>query len=284
MSPAQGRFDPAADPDCEPRAAPYKRAGSVVILMYHALWRDTRELEAIDPDDRPYALQVPEFERQLDGLLDRGIEVLDPAALHAGARVRPGVVLSFDDGHASNALYALALLRERGMRAAFFITSGFVDARAGYCSAEQVRELDAAGMTVGGHGHTHRFLSELPDAELNDELGRSRDSLQVWLGRAPTQMSFPGGRFDARVLRVAARQGFEVLHGSRPGCLRGSVPAGVLPRIAIRPGMDPQAFADVARGAAWPMLRARGVHAAKAAVRGVLGNDGYHRLYHRIKG
>lgn len=257
---------------------------ATVILMYHGLWRDAREREAIDAADRPYALEVSQFASQLDALIEHGIEVLDPAVLHAGARTRGGVVLTFDDGHASNAIYALPLLRERSMKAAFFVTSGFVGSRAGYCDGEQLRELDAAGMTVGGHGHTHRFLSELDDAGLEHELLRSRELLQRWLGRAPTQMSFPGGRFDNRVLHMAARHSFEVLHGSRAGCVHGAVPHGVLPRIAMRPDLAPRAFVDVARGAAWTMLRARGVHGAKALVRGVLGNDGYHRLYRRIKG
>lgn len=256
-----------------------------VVLMYHALWRSARERDAIDPADRPYALQLSEFARQIDMLRERGIELLDPAALRGDTAVRSGVVITFDDGHASNAQLALPLLRERGLRAAFFITTGFVGMRSGYCSVEQLRELDAAGMEVGGHGHSHRFLSDLADAELESELDASRRALREWLGKAPSQMSFPGGRFDPRVLRAAARNGFELLYGSMPGRIALPLDASrVLPRIAVRPGQAAAGFLADARGDAWPLLRARGVYAAKAALRRVLGNSGYHRLYQRIKG
>lgn len=256
----------------------------LVVLMYHALWREAGEREAIDAPDRPYALDEASFARQLDALLEHRITVADPAGIARPERPADGVLLSFDDGHASNALLALPLLRERGMRAVFFVTTGFVGTRPGYCSVAQLRELASQGMEVGGHGHTHRFLSDLPDQEMDEEMQRSQALLGDWLGAAATQMSFPGGRYDGRVLRAAGRHGFRVLHGSAPGKLHPGPLPQVLPRVAVRASMPEADWLAHARGQPAAMLRTQASHAAKSLARRVLGNAGYHRLYQRIKG
>lgn len=253
----------------------------VAVLMYHALWSDADDLRRIDPVDRPYALPLVEFTAQLDALREHGIDVLDPALLKDGAPSGGGVVLTFDDGHVSNARLALPELRRRGMRATFFITTQHVGRRAEYCSAEQLRELAAAGMSVGAHGHTHRFLNDLGDAELAGEVRASQEILRDSLGAAAREMSFPGGRFDRRCVDAAGDAGFEVLFGSAVGTLHAgaALPSGVLPRIAIRPGLATPVFVDFASGAALRIARSRAADAAKAVARTVLGNERYHRLY-----
>ncbi len=256
----------------------------VVVLMYHALWSNAAELSRIDPTDRSYALPLTEFVAQLDALRERGIGVLDPASLQHGVPEQGGVVLSFDDGHASNAELALPELRRRGMQAVFFVSTAHVD-RPGFCSAGQLRELAAANMLVGAHGHTHRFLSELGDADLADELRASQAVLGAALGASARHMSFPGGRLDARSMAAARRAGFEVLYGSAVGSLRpgARLPAGALPRIAVRPGLSIAKFVDFARAAPARMARSRATAAAKNAARTLLGNERYHRLYARLR-
>lgn len=257
----------------------------VAILMYHGLVRDPAALRDIDPAERPYTLLLDEFEGQLDALVRAGVPVLDPEVLHGCLPAGGGVVLTFDDGHASNAELALPALLARGQRACFFITTGFVGQRAGYCSWQQVRDLAAQGMRIGAHGHTHRFLAGLPAAQLREELDSSHAILAEQLGAAPRQMSFPGGRADADALVRARQAGFELLHGSRPGALRagGPTPSALLPRLAMRPGLSAGRFTALAQARSGPLLRARAVDAAKALARAVLGHERYHRLYTRLR-
>uniref|UniRef100_E6PV92 Putative Polysaccharide deacetylase n=1 Tax=mine drainage metagenome TaxID=410659 RepID=E6PV92_9ZZZZ len=258
----------------------------VSILMYHGLYSNERELESIDAEDRPYALSTREFRAQLSLLRLHGVPVLDPAALERGHLEQGGVVITFDDGHASNAELALPLLREHAMKAAFFITTGFVGQRPGYCSWEQVRELATNGMLVGGHGHTHRFLSDVSGEELRSELQTSQAQLTQALRRPAAQMSFPGGRFDAQSIAAAQAAGFAVLHGSAVGTLaaQAAAPAGPMPRIAIRPGMTHPIFMAYAQGRATRMVRAQLASQLKGMVKRLIGNERYHQLYARLKG
>ncbi len=257
----------------------------VVVLMYHALYADAQGLDAIAAEDRPYAISTRVFARQLDLLRDASIPVLDPAQLEAGQTGGSGVIITFDDGHASNAELALPLLTERGMTAAFFVTTGFIGQRPGYCSWEQVRTLARAGMLVGGHGHTHRFLSDLPAPQMHDELRQSHALLRNALHQPVMQMSFPGGRHHVAVLQAGLSCGFQVFHGSEVGMLRPHTPLSgqPLPRIAVRRGMRDAVFLDYALARPGRMLLARGLARAKALAKHIIGNERYHQLYAKIK-
>ena len=95
-------------------------------LMYHALYDCQDEWDALEYDERPYAVSVSDFNQQLDALENAGISILDPEIIlkerHFGDQ-NGGVILTFDDGHNSFYRYAYRILKNRGYRAIFFITT-----------------------------------------------------------------------------------------------------------------------------------------------------------------
>ena len=257
------------------------------ILMYHGLYATEAQRLAIDPVDRPYAISTEAFARQLDLLAQADIPVVPPRVLEQTVPTPGGVLLTFDDGHASNAELALPLLRQRGLSALFFVTTDFIGQRPGFCTWDQVRTLAREGMTIGGHGQTHRFLSDLPEAELRRELQLSHARIAQELQAPVRQMSFPGGRYDARCLQIAHEVGYSVLHGSEIGtlpALQAASPHRPLPRLAIRANTPDAVFLDFARAASARMLRAQALSQAKTWTKRLIGNQRYHRLYARLKG
>lgn len=258
------------------------------ILMYHGLYATEAQRLAIDPVDRPYALSTETFARQLDLLAQAGIAVVTPRVLEQPAAPAPaGVLLTFDDGHVSNAELVLPLLKQRGLDALFFVTTDFIGQRPGFCTWDQVRTLAHEGMTIGGHGQTHRFLSDLPEAELHRELQQSHARIAQELQAPVSQMSFPGGRYDARCLRIAHEVGYSVLHGSEIGTLPALQTAPLhrpLPRLAIRANTSDAVFLDFARAAPVRILRAQAFSQAKTWTKRLIGNQRYHRLYARLRG
>lgn len=259
----------------------------IVILMYHALYDSEASRARIEPVDRPYALSASQFERQMQLLRQHDIPVLSPRSLESETNdsASAGVVISFDDGHASNAELALPILQRSGLTAAFFLTTGFIGARPNYCSWAQADRLVQADMSIGGHGHSHRFLSDLDPAEAGLELQNSWQAIHENLGLEPTQMSFPGGRCNMQLVALGQRSGYRVFHGSGIGTLapQAASSKAILPRIAVKAAMsdaDFVAFATARRSALWP---AQAVGGIKTLARGVLGNAGYHRLYAALK-
>lgn len=258
----------------------------LVILMYHALYANERELQDITPEDRPYAVSTQRFAEQLQAMRDAGLPFVDPARLGEPQVRDGGVLLSFDDGHASNCTHALPALARHDARAVFFITSDFVERRPGFCSWTQLREMAEAGMTLGSHGRSHRFLNDLGDTEAVAELRDSRDALQDRLGQAVDQVSFPGGRYRAELLPAWRQLGYRWFHSSEIGCVPPhkllSGADGTLPRLAIRQDTPTATCLAMARADRQWLLKARGVATAKQWLRRTAGNRLYHLLYERL--
>jgi peptidoglycan/xylan/chitin deacetylase (PgdA/CDA1 family) len=160
---------------------------------------------------------------------DQLLSLLDRAAS------RDDVVLTFDDGNASDLLEGLPALRERGLTAKFFVVAGRLGAR-GYLDADGVRELAAAGMEIGCHGMHHRAWRGLRKPALQEELVDARLMLEGILGRPVTGAACPFGSYDRRVLHALRRAGYLRVYTSD----RGAAPpdAWLQPRNTVGPRDD----------------------------------------------
>lgn len=78
---------------------------------------------------------------------------------------------------------------------------------------DQLREMRAGGMEIGGHGVHHRMLAKLPDAMLRFEMSECQARLTAELGAPAIAISYPVGgpdAYDARVMDAARAQGFRI--------------------------------------------------------------------------
>ncbi len=250
----------------------------IVVLMYHALYASASELDAIDAADRPYAVSLESFRQQLDRLARAQIPVVDPTTPPTTGK---GVIFSFDDGHVSNHRLAFPSLRERNWPGLFFVTTDFVGRRPGFCSWEQLREMGKSGMHIGSHCRTHRFLDDLPDAEVKAEFQDSRRAIENGTGRPTTWVSFPGGRYRQEHLALGRAAGFELFFSSEVGLndAQAFESGAVVRRVAVRATTSLERFADIASGSRAHFFRAQAVARVKRKVRGVLGNRMYQALY-----
>ncbi|MGY1529476.1 polysaccharide deacetylase family protein [Luteimonas sp. A649] len=126
-------------------------------------------------------------------------------------------------------------------------TSGHLDCRP--MTWDQLREMQAGGMEIGGHGVHHRMLAKLPDAALRDEVAECQARLTAELGVPAIAISYPVGgpdTFDARVIDAVRAQGFRVAFSYVNGV---SVPqAGnryQLLRTAVETHIDPAWFEGI---------------------------------------
>jgi peptidoglycan/xylan/chitin deacetylase (PgdA/CDA1 family) len=74
---------------------------------------------------------------------------------------------------------------------------------------DEVRELDAAGMDVGGHTVNHAVLANLPLSLARRELIGCRDAIVEHLGHPPRHFAYPNGYHTPAVRRATAEAGFE---------------------------------------------------------------------------
>ncbi len=77
----------------------------------------------------------------------------------------------------------------------------------------QLREMQAGGMEIGGHGVHHRMLAKLPGHALRTEVAECHARLSAEMGAPPIAISYPVGgpdAYDARVMDVVREQGFRI--------------------------------------------------------------------------
>ncbi|MFI1971098.1 polysaccharide deacetylase family protein [Streptomyces cinnamoneus] len=184
--------------------------------MYHAV--------AHAPARAAYGLSVSPgaFAEQMRLLADSGHTPVTAgrlaAAWRGGGRLPPRpVLITFDDGYEGVHRYALPVLAEHGFAATLFASTGWLrgahetgGALDLMLSWDQLRELAAAGVEIGGHSHTHPQLDQLTDERLWFEVRHCRDLLTLELGHPPGSFAYPYGYSSRRVRDTVRAAGFGV--------------------------------------------------------------------------
>jgi len=82
-----------------------------------------------------------------------------------------------------------------------------------FMSWDEIRQMAAAGMSIGSHTHNHPMLSRLSEPDQWDELTRSKQLLERELGRAIATISYPffGAHvFNTTTKRLAHEAGYRL--------------------------------------------------------------------------
>ncbi|WP_295783074.1 polysaccharide deacetylase family protein [uncultured Microbacterium sp.] len=138
----------------------------------------------------------------------------------AQAATRTIVSLTFDDANADQ-LSALPALKTNGMRATFYVPSGFIDA-AGHMSRADLTTLKNAGHEIGGHTVTHPDLAAVSVDEAKRQICTDRKTLTSW-GFSLRSFAYPFASSTPDVEKAAAACGYNSARGlgdirSRFGC------------------------------------------------------------------
>jgi peptidoglycan/xylan/chitin deacetylase (PgdA/CDA1 family) len=183
----------------------------------------------------------------LVGWLTASGRLIDPstAAEYLGGRATASapVLLTFDDGFASNLAAATTVLARHHAKAVFFVCPGLVDlapdvqraaiAENIFDGQRQAADLPDAlrlmtwpeiaflhgqGHAIGNHTLSHRRLTLLSDAELEAEIAGGAEAVRRHLGIEAEWFAFPFGDIssvNARVLAAAGRRHNFVRSGIR---------------------------------------------------------------------
>jgi peptidoglycan/xylan/chitin deacetylase (PgdA/CDA1 family) len=106
------------------------------------------------------------------------------------------VIINFDDSHESDYTYAEPILDKYGFKATFFEVCDWIEA--GYhdkdisITWQQIAALQQDGMDIESHTMTHPDLNHKSQADLNYEVGQSKQCLENH-GFSPTIFAYPNG-------------------------------------------------------------------------------------------
>lgn len=215
----------------------------IPVLMYHQI------TDQLNNTSMPNLRVSPKrFARQLDYLKKNGYTTitLNQAAAGGPLPAKP-VVLTFDDAYLDFYEQAWPLLKERGMTATLFVVTSAIGGTNAWdvlkgmpeeqiITREQLRELDAGGIEIGGHSHTHMTLTELSDRHLLREITGCQKILTDITGRPARTFSYPFGLYNNKVCEAVARAGFTLACTTKPGKLSPKIAQNLMliPRIIVK--------------------------------------------------
>jgi glycosyltransferase involved in cell wall biosynthesis/peptidoglycan/xylan/chitin deacetylase (PgdA/CDA1 family) len=190
------------------------------------------------------------FERQVRWLARRGFVGIRPSDWLRWLRDGTGlpdkpILLTFDDGYADIADYALPVLRRHGFSGAVYIVTGQLGGTNAWdevqgrgthrlMTVEQIRYWAAQGIEFGAHSRTHPDLRTLSAAELAAEISGSKNDLASVLGSPVGSFAYPYGELSQAVSE-AVRGEFDLAFTAERGLNYLRTDPHLLRRVNISP-------------------------------------------------
>ena len=171
----------------------------------------------LDRDPDALFVAPADLRRQIARLRRWGYRLVsfgDLARAVAGGGGSGSAALTFDDGLVDNLETLAPLLAELGAPATVFVVSGWLGQPHPAASwtrivtAEELRELRAAGVEIGAHSVTHPDLSALTYEQAHEELANAKRQLEAVL-QAPVEVAaYPFGSATEETARACRDAGF----------------------------------------------------------------------------
>ena len=129
-----------------------------------------------------------------------------------GNKYKKKIALTFDDGPSNNTEYILKLLKEKNVKATFFILAVHVVGR-----EETLKQIYKAGHEIGSHTYNHiNFYHEKSKKQLYEnlfcEVKMAEVAIKNVLGFTPTLLRYPHGYTGQTAFRVAKENGYKVIN------------------------------------------------------------------------
>lgn len=122
------------------------------------------------------------------------------------------VALTFDDGWREHYSNAFPILKKYGVKATFFVPTGWVG-KPEIMSWDEMRQMSEAGMVFGSHSVSHPYLDKLSDENLKKEVEDSKKLLEEKLGKQVDYIAYPAGMYNDKVIEAVKAAGYQAALG-----------------------------------------------------------------------
>ncbi len=205
-------------------------ADSAVILQYHRFGEDAYPSTSVT---------IEQFEAHIEHLSTGGYTVLPVpeilAALDAGRSLPDRTIgITIDDATRSTFVEGWPRFEAAGFPFTVFVSTDPVDqGHAGIMSWDELRELVAAGVTIGNHGAGHGRMWQNDDAANREDLEKARRRIQEELGLDATLFAYPYGEWNGALRTLVAELGFTAAFGQHSGAVGAHSDTLNLSRFAL---------------------------------------------------
>lgn len=155
------------------------------------------------------------------------------------------VAITIDDAYISVYTEAWPRLRQRGWPFTVFVASDAIDkGLPAYMSWQQLRELQAQGVTIANHSHSHDYLVQRPAGETQQQwrqriirdIKTAQQRLTQELGAEPAQaprlFAYPYGEYTLALAKILHELGYTAF-GQQSGAIGAASDRQTLPRYPM---------------------------------------------------
>jgi peptidoglycan/xylan/chitin deacetylase (PgdA/CDA1 family) len=218
--------------------ADHQGTATVPILVYRVI-NSAPSGSSANPD---LYVPVDEFSSQMSALKAAGWHAVTLDQLEAywthGTSLGTGkpIVITFDDGYASQYTNALPVLKGLGWVAVANLPVNGLPVSEGGMTDAQIRGLLAAGWELGSEGISNTDLTMVGSGQLHSEVAGSRQMLSAHFGVAVNWFSYPNGQYNQTVTAAVQAAGFVGATTVISGWASPQQDRFRLPRIQVVPG------------------------------------------------
>lgn len=205
----------------------------VFILCYHS----------ISDDGWDFSVSPKEFKRQINYLKSKYqfIALSDVLDFCQGQKqiTKPSVVINFDDGY-KDIFQVRGFLKSLSIKPAVFALSAPQNANREelktdkkFLTRRDLLSLVRDGWEIGCHTATHANMDILKKDGINDEIIKSKRSLEKDLGMPIRYLAFPKGRYTKPVMAAVKKAGYRMALTMDDGFIKEGTDILNIPRIGV---------------------------------------------------
>jgi len=154
------------------------------------------------------------FKAQMKLLEDNGYNTITPDELlayldHKASLPSKPVLLTFDDGTASQSINAVPVLQQYNFKAVFFIMTVSLN-RSIYMSTQQVKQLSNEGFIIGAHTWDHHNVTGYRNADWKVQLETPKHQLEQITNKPVEYFAYPNGTWNEAAIVQLKNYGYKV--------------------------------------------------------------------------
>ncbi len=240
---------------------------SIPVLSYHRVLPDL-----IEKDEPMYSVLPEQFAEQMQYLSANGFVSLsleEYEQIVKGEKDVPecSVLITFDDGYADFYSQALPIARQYGIKLNVFVCTGLVEGNNAVIYPQipaharehqevfpelwralnwnEIRQMNAEGVGIGFHGHSHRKLAQMTIEEITLEFEQGLNLYTRETNHQMKHFAFPHGSFDSyndERVRFVSSLGMKLQFSTRLSRTPVNTTEALISRIVIHQEDDLEIF------------------------------------------
>ena len=181
-------------------------------------------------------IKIKDFKRHLDLIEQNDFNFISHKEfVHAinSKNLDRKILLTIDDGFKSFYENAWPILKQRKIPFIIFINTETIGSN-GYMDWSEIKEISSFEFVhIGNHSHTHDYLVDKSDKEIEDDLKTSISIFKEKLNHETKFFAYPFGEYKNSYIEIVKNLGFEYGFGQHSGVMDITKSKYELPRFPI---------------------------------------------------